>query len=60
MATSEFKKLAQNYLRDQAAIIKKHGHTPKMSGQKFRSAMNDTKKTFENLKAAYSKPTPVA
>jgi hypothetical protein len=55
MAISESKKLAQNYLRDQAAIIRKHGHTPKMSGQNFRRVMNDTKKTFDNLKAAYSK-----
>lgn len=60
MATSEVKKLAQNFLRDQAEIIKKHGHTPKMSGQNFRRVMNDTRKTFENLRAAYSKSTPIS
>jgi len=59
MARNETTKLAQNFLKDQAAIIKKHGNTPKMSGQNFRRVMNDTKRTFEHLRIASGKFTSV-
>lgn len=57
MTTTEVKKLAQKFLEDQAAIIKKHGHTPKLSGPKFQRAVSDTRKTFETLRTASSKIT---
>jgi hypothetical protein len=52
MTTTEVKTLAQKFLEDQAAIIKKHGHAPKLSGPKFQRAMRDTRKTFETLHTA--------
>jgi hypothetical protein len=52
VATSDAKKLAHDFLKDQAAIIKKYGHRPKMSGQKFQRVINETKRTFETLKSA--------
>jgi hypothetical protein len=57
MAPGDVKKLAQSFLKDQAEIIKKHGNTPKLSGQNFKRAMNDTTKTFAALKAASAKFT---
>ena len=55
MASSEVKKIAENFLKDQAKIIQKYGHTPKLSGDRYKQVMDDTKKTFEMLKAAASK-----
>jgi hypothetical protein len=52
MATSETRKLAQDFLKDEAEIIRKYGHSPKMSGQKFQRVVNATKRTFDNLKTA--------
>jgi len=52
MTTTEVKKLAQKFMEDQAAIIRKHGHTPKLSGPKFQRALNGTRKTFETLRTA--------
>ncbi len=57
MTTTEVKKLAQTFLEDQAAIIRKHGHAPKLSGPKFKRALSDTRKTFETLRTASTRIT---
>jgi hypothetical protein len=49
MSPSEAKKNAEQFLRDQAAIIKKYGEAPKLSGEDYQAVLNDTTKTFESL-----------
>ena len=49
MLPSEAKKNAEQFLKDQAAIIKKYGEAPKLSGEDYKAVLNDTTKTFESL-----------
>jgi hypothetical protein len=55
MAPTEAKKMAENYLKAQAKIIAKYGSPPKLSGDRYRRAMNDTRRTFQTLTAAGTK-----
>jgi len=49
MSPSEAKKNAAQFLKDLAAIMKKHGEAPKLSEQDYQTALRDTTKTFESL-----------
>lgn len=49
MSPSEAKKNAAQFLKDLAAIMKKHGEAPKLSEQDYQAALRDTTKTFESL-----------
>jgi hypothetical protein len=55
MAPTEAKKMAENYLKAQAKIIGKYGSAPKLSGDRYKRAINDTKRTFQTLTAAATK-----
>lgn len=52
MSNSEAKKNAKQFLKDQAAIIKKYGDAPKLAGQSYKAALQDTTKTFKSLSTA--------
>lgn len=52
MSPSEAKKNAKQFLKDQAEIIKKYGEAPKLSGEDYKAALDDTTKTFESLSTA--------
>jgi hypothetical protein len=52
MSPQDAKKNAALFLKDQAAIIKKYGEAPKLSGQRFQAAFNGTVRTFRSLGAA--------
>jgi hypothetical protein len=49
MSPRDAKKNAAQFLRDQAAIMKKYGKAPKLSGQDYKAALSDTTKTFQSL-----------
>jgi hypothetical protein len=49
MSSSEAKKHAKQFLKDQAAIISKYGEAPKLSGQSYKTALLDTTRTFQTL-----------
>ena len=49
MSPSEAKENAEQFLKDQAAIIKKYGEAPKLSGADYKAVLNDTTQTFESL-----------
>jgi len=52
MSPGEAKKNAAQFLKDLAAIMKKHGEGPKLSRQDYKAALSDTTKTFQSLSAA--------
>lgn len=49
MSPSEAKRNAAQFLKDQAAIMKKYGEAPKLSRQDYQAALTDTTKTFQSL-----------
>ncbi len=49
MSPSEARKNAEQFLKDQAKIIKKYGEAPKLSGAGYKAALNQTTKTFQSL-----------
>jgi hypothetical protein len=51
-STTDAKKKAEQYLRDQAEIIRKYGGVPKLRGEKYKEAVNDTTRTFKMLASA--------
>lgn len=53
MSASEAKKKAEQYLREQAEIIRKHGGVAKLRGQKYKEAVSETTRTFEMLASAH-------
>ena len=57
MSPKDAKKNAQEFLKNQAAIIKKYGGTPKLSGEAYRSALNEVAKTFTSLAQTAKKAT---
>jgi len=52
MSPSEAKRNAAQFLKDQAAIMKKHGEAPKLSDQDYQTALTETAKTFQSLSTA--------
>jgi len=52
MSANQATKLATQFLKDQAEIMKKYGEGPKLSGSNFVAAVNETKKTFKTLRAS--------
>lgn len=52
MSDSQAKKIAAQYLKEQAEIIGRYGKAPKLSGESYREAESDTAKTFQTLSAA--------
>jgi len=52
MSASESKRIAAQYLKEQAEIIAKYGKAPKLSGESYREAESETAKTFRTLSAA--------
>lgn len=49
MSPRDARKSAEKFLRDQAAIMKKYGKAPKLSGPTYRAALNETAKTIRSL-----------
>jgi hypothetical protein len=54
MSSQDAKKAAEQYIREQAKIMQKYGSSPKLHGERYREAVNDTKRTFELLSNASS------
>jgi hypothetical protein len=52
MSANQATKLATQFLKDQAEIMKKYGEGPKLSGANFEAAVNETKRTFKTLSSA--------
>jgi hypothetical protein len=52
MSANEAKKLAEEYLREQAKIMEKHGGAPKLHGQRYRESVTDTQRTIQTLSDA--------
>jgi hypothetical protein len=52
MSPSEAKKNAAQFLKDQAAIMKKHGQAPKLSELDYQAALTETTRTFQSLSTA--------
>jgi hypothetical protein len=55
MSNKHAKKIAEQYLKEQATIIGKYGAAPKLSGDRYREALNDTQKTFQTLSTSRPK-----
>jgi hypothetical protein len=49
MSARKAQQVATQYLRDQAKIISKYGDAPRLSGDRYKEALADTKKTFKVL-----------
>ncbi len=49
MTPRDAKKNAEQFLKAQAAIMRKYGEAPKLSGQDYKAALSDTTKTFQTL-----------
>ena len=47
MSKAQAAQAATNYLRDQAAIMKKYGEAPKLSGPRFTAAKTAATRTFQ-------------
>lgn len=52
MSANQAAKLATQFLKDQAEIMRKYGEGPKLSGASFEAAVNETKKTFKILSSS--------
>jgi hypothetical protein len=46
---------AERYMRDQVAIMKKHGSAPSIGSDRFDAAVRSTQRAFEGLASATSK-----
>ena len=55
MSPSEAKKNAEQFLKDQAKIIKKYGEAPKLSGAGYKAALTETTRTFQSLSTSKRK-----
>ena len=53
MTSTDAKKKAEQYLKDQAEIIRKYGGVAKLKGEKYKEAVNETTRTFEILASAH-------
>ena len=51
MSKAQAAQAAAKYLKDQAAIMKKYGDAPKLSGSAYTAAKNATAKTFQTISA---------
>lgn len=49
MSKSQATAAATQYLRDQAAIMKKYGTAPKLSGPQYTAAKNAVSRTFQTI-----------
>jgi hypothetical protein len=58
MSNREAKQNAERFLKEQAAIMKRHGDTPKMSGDVYKTALVQTTKTFQSLSEAKPSAKP--
>jgi hypothetical protein len=54
MSGRDAKKLAEEYLKQQAKIMEKYGQAPKLHGERYREAVIETKRTIQALSAARS------
>jgi hypothetical protein len=50
MSARDAKKLAEEYLREQAKIMQKHGSAPKLHGERYRESVIDTQRQILTLK----------
>jgi hypothetical protein len=55
MSASEAKKMAEEYLKEQARIIEQYGAAPKLRGDRYKEAVSETQKTFQTLRASSEK-----
>jgi len=44
------KQLAEQFVKEQLAIMKKHGPAPKLSADQRKDLVDSTRKTFESLR----------
>ena len=51
MSKSQAKQAAENYLKDQVAIMKKYGEAPKLSGPRYAAAKTAAIRTFQTISA---------
>ena len=54
MSSKDAKRLAEEYLKAQAKIMEKHGHAPKLHGERYRESVLDTQRQILTLSAARS------
>ena len=52
MSPRDARKSAEKFLRDQAAIMKKYGKAPKLSGPTYKAALAEATKTTQSLASA--------
>jgi hypothetical protein len=53
MDTQSAKKKAEQYLREQAEIIRKYGGVAKLRGPKYKEAVSDTTRAFESITSVH-------
>jgi hypothetical protein len=51
MSEKQAAQAAAQYMKDQAAIMKKYGESPKVSGANYESAVRATTRTFQTISA---------
>lgn len=51
MSAKDAKRLAEEYLKEQAKIMQKHGHAPKLRGERYRESVVDTQRQILSLAA---------
>lgn len=49
MSGKEAKQNAERFLKEQAEIMRKYGDAPKLRGAEYKSALEQTAKTFQAL-----------
>lgn len=49
MSKDQAKQVATEYLKEQAAIMKKYGDAPKLTGKRYEEAMTATTRTFHTI-----------
>jgi hypothetical protein len=52
MSSKDAKRLAEEYLKEQAKIMEKHGSAPKLRGERYRESVVDTQRQILTLSAA--------
>jgi hypothetical protein len=52
MSKAQAAQAAAQYLKDQAAIMKKYGEAPKLSGPSYTAAKKATAHTFKTISSA--------
>jgi hypothetical protein len=50
MPTLSSKTIAERFIRDQFAIMEKHGGAPKLSAERYKKLLSTTRRSFEALK----------